>query len=275
MTDINTKESTNNDNNVLNNITIDTTTSSEVSNNRKEYRKGNNPTAVKVYTIVQESRYLIVSNVPTLGITKELIELFALYGPIEEYRFLDEHDNTTSYFDTYWIKFKNISQARIARRKLNKYVFYGSPLKVEYSPESETEDDIRLKMEDRIQSVFKRLESLAKQNLAPKKEEEDNMNKKKNKPNLMNFYNQPIPLMNHKDSITTNSNKNSNILSYNQRNHNTKRKIHLLPNDTNNNNNNNDNDNSNSSSNNNRKILKNNGLNHSSLPASKRQRRRI
>jgi len=28
------------------------------------------------------------------------------------YRFLDEHDNTTSYFDTYWIKFKNIGQAR-------------------------------------------------------------------------------------------------------------------------------------------------------------------
>jgi len=39
-----------------NNIMIDTTTSSDVVTTRKEYRKGNNPTSVKVYTIVQESR---------------------------------------------------------------------------------------------------------------------------------------------------------------------------------------------------------------------------
>jgi len=48
----------------------------------------------------------------------------------------------------------------LARRKLNKYVFYGSPLKVEYSPESENEDDIRMKINDRINSVLKRLEAL-------------------------------------------------------------------------------------------------------------------
>ena len=38
--------------------------------------------------------------------------LINVYKPINRYRFLDEHDNTTSYYDTYWIKFKNIGQAR-------------------------------------------------------------------------------------------------------------------------------------------------------------------
>lgn len=38
----------------------------------------------QVYTINQESRYLLVLNVPALGITKELLELFSLYGTIEE-----------------------------------------------------------------------------------------------------------------------------------------------------------------------------------------------
>jgi len=46
-----------------NNIMIDTTTSSDVVTTRKEYRKGNNPTSVKVYTIVQESRNLFILDI--------------------------------------------------------------------------------------------------------------------------------------------------------------------------------------------------------------------
>ncbi|KAG4101794.1 hypothetical protein H8356DRAFT_932164 [Neocallimastix lanati (nom. inval.)] len=231
-----------------NNIMIDTTTNSDVCNTRKEYRKGNNPTSVKVYTIVQESRYLIVSNVPTLGITKELIELFALYGPIEEYRFLDEHDNTTSYFDTYWIKFKNIGQA--------------SPLKVEYSPESENEDDIRMKINDRINSVLKRLEALKKQNI-PLKNEDDQSNKnKKGKPSLMNFYNQPVTL---KSNLKNNDNNNIpekkflkskyNIMDYHEK----RKRVHLLSN----------------TNNNPMNINNNNNNNNNSVSTTKRQRRRI
>ncbi|ORX44138.1 hypothetical protein BCR36DRAFT_406495 [Piromyces finnis] len=213
------------------NIVIDTTTISDVATTRKKYRTGNNPTSVKVYTIAQESRYLIVSNVPVLGITKELIELFALYGPIEEYRFLDEHDNSNSYFDTYWIKFKNISQARFAKRKLNKYVFYGSTLKVEYSPESENEEDIKIKMQDRIQSVLKRLDTLKKQSRQPQKEKEISINKRK--PNLRNFYNQPLPIKSNKNEILSKPSYNSNnFISGN----NNKKRIHLLSNAHNNNN---------------------------------------
>ena len=32
----------------------------------------------------QESKYLLVQNVHALGVTKELLELFSLYGDIEQ-----------------------------------------------------------------------------------------------------------------------------------------------------------------------------------------------
>ena len=38
----------------------------------------------QVYTINQESKYLMVIGVPSVGATKELLEQFALYGDIEE-----------------------------------------------------------------------------------------------------------------------------------------------------------------------------------------------
>ena len=38
----------------------------------------------QVYTVNQESRYVLVLNVPALGVTKELMELSSLYGSIEE-----------------------------------------------------------------------------------------------------------------------------------------------------------------------------------------------
>lgn len=41
-------------------------------------------THMKVYTINQESRYLLILNIPALGVVKDLLELFSLYGTIEE-----------------------------------------------------------------------------------------------------------------------------------------------------------------------------------------------
>ena len=38
----------------------------------------------QVYTVNQESRYLLVQNVHALGVTRDLMELFSLYGDIEE-----------------------------------------------------------------------------------------------------------------------------------------------------------------------------------------------
>lgn len=43
------------------------------------------PPAVRVYTVCDESRYLIVRNVPSLGCGDDLLKLFASYGEVEEY----------------------------------------------------------------------------------------------------------------------------------------------------------------------------------------------
>lgn len=55
----------------------------EVSD-RKKYRRSKRDVVTKVYTVNQESRYLIVKNIPALGATKELLQLFAIHGPILE-----------------------------------------------------------------------------------------------------------------------------------------------------------------------------------------------
>ena len=40
---------------------------------------------LQVYTVNQESCHILVFNIPSLGITKDLLELFSLHGEIEEY----------------------------------------------------------------------------------------------------------------------------------------------------------------------------------------------
>ena len=40
---------------------------------------------LQVYTINQESKYLLVMGVPAIRVREDLIKLFALYGDIEEY----------------------------------------------------------------------------------------------------------------------------------------------------------------------------------------------
>lgn len=69
-----------------------------------------NPPAVRVYTVCDESRYVIVRNVPALGCIDELVKLFGQFGPIEEYRLLDEEE-CEPFTDVYWIKFVHISNA--------------------------------------------------------------------------------------------------------------------------------------------------------------------
>ncbi|KAG9304970.1 hypothetical protein G9A89_003139 [Geosiphon pyriformis] len=107
--------------------------------NRPKYRAGRKPTAVKVYTINQESRYLVVENVPSIGLKKELIELCALYGTVEEYRHLDDYP-CEEFTEVYWVKFQSLAES-------------SSPLRVRYAPEYETVQDTRDKLFERRQVV--------------------------------------------------------------------------------------------------------------------------
>eukprot|EP00002_Diphylleia_rotans_P035320 TRINITY_DN7694_c0_g1_i9.p1 TRINITY_DN7694_c0_g1~~TRINITY_DN7694_c0_g1_i9.p1 ORF type:complete len:192 (+),score=40.39 TRINITY_DN7694_c0_g1_i9:44-619(+) len=120
---------------------------------RPKYREYRNGVATKVFTTAHESKYLIVKNVPSFGNVHELLQQFALYGPIEEWRIMDEVESE-KYTDTYWIKFCNIKNARFAKRKNDDLHFIGNLLNVTYAPEYETVDDTREKLMERRSLVY-------------------------------------------------------------------------------------------------------------------------
>ncbi|NXP72858.1 RBM48 protein, partial [Ramphastos sulfuratus] len=126
----------------------------EVCETRAKYREGRRPRAVKVYTINLESRYLLIQGVPALGVMKELVEQFALYGAIEEYHALDEYP-AEQFTEVYLLKFQKLQCARVAKKKMDERSFFGSLLHVCYAPEFETVQETREKLQDRRKFVAK------------------------------------------------------------------------------------------------------------------------
>ncbi|XP_074295839.1 uncharacterized protein LOC141623621 isoform X1 [Silene latifolia] len=113
--------------------------------------------AVRVYTVCDESKYMIVRNVAALGCGEELKNLFATYGLVEECKPMDAEE-CEAFTDVYWIKFRHISNARFAKRKLDESVFLGNRLQVSYASEYESVSDTQEKLEGRIKEVCGRLE---------------------------------------------------------------------------------------------------------------------
>ncbi|OBZ87587.1 RNA-binding protein 48 [Choanephora cucurbitarum] len=122
---------------------------------RPEYRDPKKPRAVCVYTIAQESRYLIVENIPHLGVIDQLIQLCHSFGLVESHRPLDEI--STDQTDVVLIQYAHIASARLAKRKLDDKPFFTQLLRVYYAPEYESLQDLRDKFQDRYQSVHARL----------------------------------------------------------------------------------------------------------------------
>ncbi|XP_059365637.1 RNA-binding protein 48-like isoform X3 [Carassius carassius] len=81
-----------------------------VAETRPKYREGRRLKAVKVYTINLESRFLIVQGVSAIGVMAELVQLFALYGVIEEYRALDEYP-AEQFTEVYLFQFQKLTSA--------------------------------------------------------------------------------------------------------------------------------------------------------------------
>ncbi|XP_067648796.1 RNA-binding protein 48-like [Haliotis asinina] len=128
----------------------------EVCVTRPAYREGRLEKAVKVYTVNQESKYLLVQGVPAVGGCAELVKLFAVYGAIEEYRILDDYP-AEEFTEVYLFKFKKIQSARFAKKKLDDYSFFGGVLHVCYAPEFESVDETREKLQDRRKVIAAKL----------------------------------------------------------------------------------------------------------------------
>ncbi|CAF0836523.1 unnamed protein product [Didymodactylos carnosus] len=142
----------------------------EVCLTRAHYREGRKARAVKVYTVAQESKYLLVQNIPSVGgVFEQLMPLFYAYGDIENYWPLDEYipkqkttlmadnDNQQQEFnDCLLVKFKDIYKARIAKIRLDDYNFMGNNLHICYAPDCETYDDLKEKLNERRMIVARK-----------------------------------------------------------------------------------------------------------------------
>ncbi|KAH3741779.1 uncharacterized protein LOC127850767 [Dreissena polymorpha] len=122
---------------------------------RAPYREGRKPTAVKVYTVHHESKYVLVQGVPAVGAGQELVRLFEAQGEIEEHRILDNYP-AEHFTETHFIKYKKIQSARFAKKKLDDWSFYGGVLHVCYVPEYETLQETREKLQERHRAIVYR-----------------------------------------------------------------------------------------------------------------------
>ncbi|KAJ6410211.1 hypothetical protein OIU84_009662 [Salix udensis] len=66
-------------------------------------------------------------------------------------------EDCEQFTDVYWIKFRLVSNARFAKRKLDESIFLGNPLQVSYAPHFETVSDTKDKLEGRKKEVLARL----------------------------------------------------------------------------------------------------------------------
>ncbi|RLN08133.1 RNA-binding protein 48 [Panicum miliaceum] len=117
-------------------------------------RDRDEPPAVRVYTVCDESKYLIVRNVPSLGCGDDLANLFGTCKPMDA-------EDCEPYTDVFFIKFSQVSNARFAKRKLDESVFLGNRLQVTYAPHFESLLDTKEKLEVRRKEVLDRVKCVA------------------------------------------------------------------------------------------------------------------
>ncbi|XP_060516931.1 RNA-binding protein 48 [Cylas formicarius] len=123
---------------------------------RPAYRQGRKLTAVKVYTVNNESQHLYVYGVPKIDLRKELRQLCVKYGEVSRVAVVEDV-KTEIFTQCFHVEYKRIQSARIAKRLLDTRSFYGGILHVCYAPESETVDQTRSKLSQRRRDILNRL----------------------------------------------------------------------------------------------------------------------
>lgn len=125
----------------------------EVCRTRPPYRNGRKLRAVKTYTIADESKYLLIQNIPSIpGNVDELLPYLNEYGPVQEYRRL-VNDPPQPFLETILVRYQKIEHARRCKFYFDDWNFLGGTLHICYAPECETVEDLREKIEERRQIV--------------------------------------------------------------------------------------------------------------------------
>ncbi|XP_076036830.1 RNA-binding protein 48 [Oratosquilla oratoria] len=124
----------------------------ELCQTRPKYRQGKKLTAVKVYTVNDESKYLIVNGVPAIGLQAELERTCSKYGNVDFVSHLTDYPSE-EYTEVFLVKYMHIKSARFGKVQLDGKSFYGSVLHVCYGPELESVKDTREKLQDRRKTI--------------------------------------------------------------------------------------------------------------------------
>ncbi|KAM7540240.1 hypothetical protein Aperf_G00000030515 [Anoplocephala perfoliata] len=133
---------------------------------RPPYRDGKRKKAVKVFTIADESMYLLIFGVPSLDLSKPLTEKIQQISPLQHIRQV-KYPNSEAFTDTYLVKLDSVSSARNIKKRLDDSSFYGGVLHIVYAPEYESVAECRIK----IHSYRKINDAVARKAAAEKQRE--------------------------------------------------------------------------------------------------------
>ncbi|XP_063673949.1 RNA-binding protein 48-like [Bolinopsis microptera] len=134
----------------------------EVCFTRPEYRAPNKPNAVKVYTVSQESLYLIIQHVPAINLGPELAKLLNNSGTLIKFEKINDYP-CEEFTEAYLCKYTTLASARYIKKKYDDHSFYGSQLHLTYAPEQESADETCQKLDAYRKSFCKVLNSLSSQ----------------------------------------------------------------------------------------------------------------
>lgn len=113
--------------------------------------------------MANESQHLLIFGVPKINIQQELKKRVERFGAIEHIRNVTQDISESSFpleafTEVYWIKFREIVNARKCKRYLDAKQFYGGILHISYAPEYETQCELRDKLHKRMLEVKHRQE---------------------------------------------------------------------------------------------------------------------
>ncbi|XP_050307126.1 RNA-binding protein 48 [Anthonomus grandis grandis] len=128
----------------------------EYCTTRPAYRQGRKLTAVKVYTINNESQHLYIYGVPQINLRKELKNLCTKYGEVFSINLVSDVKREI-FTECFHIHYKRIQSARVAKRLLDAKSFYGGLLHICYAPECESVLETKAKLAQRKRDVLNRL----------------------------------------------------------------------------------------------------------------------
>ncbi|KAL6432891.1 hypothetical protein ACFW04_006323 [Cataglyphis niger] len=123
---------------------------------RPPYRQGKRLTAVKVYTINDESQHLLICGVPKVQLGEEVGKLVYPYGDVKAIQLVTEYP-TEEFTETYHVHYARIQSARVAKRLIDNKNFFGGILHVFYVPELETLAETKAKLIQRHKDIAIRI----------------------------------------------------------------------------------------------------------------------